>query len=82
MPDMLVLALPQARWHAVCRCGQGKMSREDGYQYSGQWLDDLPHGQGMRTSAGQAFAATQLLQAAPNGGSNTAGRVIACICTM
>ena len=29
-----------------CRCGQGKVGRGDGYQYSGQWLDDQPHGHG------------------------------------
>ena len=31
---------------AICRCGHGSVSRGDGYQYSGQWLHDLPHGQG------------------------------------
>ena len=36
---------------AVSRHGQGSVSRGDGYQYSGQWLQDLPHGQGLSTSA-------------------------------
>ena len=37
--------------HAVCRCGNGTVSRGDGYQYIGNWLEDLPHGQGIRSIA-------------------------------
>lgn len=38
-------------FHAVCRCGNGTVSRGDGYHYIGNWLEDLPHGQGIRSIA-------------------------------
>ena len=49
----------------ITRCGQGKVSRGDGYQYSGQWLNDLPHGQGMLTQqTSSSLYLTKLLHSA------------------
>lgn len=53
-------AMCQKGLHGVCRCGQGKVSRGDGYQYSGHWLDDLPHGLGMLTRLKHLLQCEQL----------------------
>lgn len=37
----------------VCRHGQGKMVRPDGYKYDGEWRDDVQHGEGQSGMLGR-----------------------------
>ena len=61
-PAIAAISIQIACAFVTTRCGQGRMSRGDKYQYSGQWLHDLPHGQGMHVQSNTACFTTKLLQ--------------------